>query len=108
MGIVWTVASVITGAVLVLGSLMWTERKIRGAWACFMATFFPMVIATLVWAPMANDSIWRISVSGTIGAIFGAVVLIGATQILHDHAQAQAPKSSKSVTEIPLIQACSK
>ncbi len=104
MGTTWTVASVVTGAVFALGTLMWTERNVVGAWACFMASFFPMVIATLVWAPMANDSIWRISISGTIGAIVGSIVLIGITEIIHGRAQAGSSLSNQPIREIPLTE----
>lgn len=86
----WTIASVLTSAILSAGALMWADRKVRAAWACFMAAFFPMVVSTLVWAPTAQDPMWRIMVSGIVGAIFGSLFLIGATQLIHDRAVAQS------------------
>ena len=84
--VVWTVASV-------AGSLMWTERKIRGAWGCFAASFFPMFVATIVWAPMSQNHFWQYAIPGIIGAITGAILLIGITQIMHRTASAQSTQS---------------
>jgi hypothetical protein len=89
-GTVWTIASVLTGAIIAIGCLMWTERRISGAWACFAASFFPMVIATIVWTPMSQNHFWKIAIPGTVGAIAGAILLIGVTQIIYRTASAQS------------------
>lgn len=88
-GVVWTVAAVLTGALVAGGSLMWSDRKIKAAWIYFMASSLPMVVATLVWAPMSQNHFWQIAIPGTVGAIMGALALIGLTQIIHNSASAQ-------------------
>ena len=87
IGAVWTLCAVITGAIFAVAALVTGRQR----WACLMASFFPMVVATVIWAPMAESSWARVSISGVVGAVFGALLLISVVEMIGHKANAQQP-----------------
>ena len=97
----WIIAPVITCLLLAVWGAM-TAKRI--GWFCFAISFLPIMVMTAI-SGSELPSMWsRILLSGVVGGIGGALILIGIIEVFHVKAEAQvtgqnqppAPPSSSS------------
>jgi hypothetical protein len=90
-GILFSIVTLVAGGMVGMAIQMRAERRFSGALIWIMGASIPLVLWTLAWANMANPSNgWRRSISVVIGAVAGAVLLGGATELFHSRANAQS------------------
>jgi len=99
-GILAAIAIGITGAMTGIAPSIIDRAPQRGWWLVVLAPV-PIILWNILWIIMANppDNIRR-TLSVIIGAIAGAVILLGATEIMKGPAKAQLPPDKGSnITE---------
>lgn len=88
----WIVAPVITGMLLAAWGAMTGKRV---GWACLAISFLPIVAMTAISGPELSTMASRVLLSGVVGAVAGALLLIGVVEALHVKAEAQVTEQKQ-------------
>jgi hypothetical protein len=100
-GILWGIAILVTGSMIGIAPTI-IDRAPRLGWWCVILSAFPLVVWDVLWVAMTNppDHLRR-SISITIGALAGAAILYGVTELLRAPANAQSGASSAVPSSAP-------
>jgi hypothetical protein len=99
--ILFGLATLVSGYFFAGSIQMRVEQRYSTAWALLILASVPLAVWTFTWTIMASPPDgWRRTFSVLIGAIVGAVVTLGSTELLRGPAKAQSP--TPSVQEIPM------
>jgi hypothetical protein len=98
----WQIASVLASA----GLAAWgtTVGSSSGALLLILSPL-PVAAIGVLTIPGVEDAVWRVSLSGVVGAFAGACVLIGGVQLLHGGANARSvpPTSNLDVGDESVV-----
>jgi hypothetical protein len=103
-GILSGIAILVTGSMIGIAPSL-IDRAPRLGWWCVILSPLPLIIWDVMWILMANppDS-WRRSISLIIGALAGAVILYGVSELLRSPASAQSPSSGPPAIGTPSVE----
>jgi hypothetical protein len=102
-GILFAIAAMIAPVTASMAPTL-IDRSPRGAWWCIILAPAPLIAWNIAWVVMSNppDNIRR-TATVVIGAVAGALILLGVTELLRRPADAQQRPQPKS-TEILMSQ----
>jgi hypothetical protein len=98
----WIVAPVLTGLLVAVWGAMSGKRI---GWICLAISFLPIVVMTAISGPELSNMASRVLLSGTVGAVAGALLLIGAVEVFHVKAEAQVTEQKQPEPPSPVLNA---